>query len=487
MSGLPKEQPGDAMPVSFVQRMPHSPEAEKHFLGSIFAGSIDTVTDAFAKVPDAAFYLPGHRVTYAAMRELFDGMKPLDPTLLQQSMSDHGELEKIGGAGALADVFTCVPSGENWLHYAEIILGKAKRRAAISASWAILRGATDESTPVEESLEEADAMLFALQQDRSDTMRPAKQVLPEVLANIEDIYHNRGKTTLGWASGFADLDRTLLGMRKKQLVILAAMTSHGKTTLGMQIAENLCINLALPTLIITVEETAEDILQGMIGRIGEVDQKRLRDGFHSKGDLPKMKIAFDKVMGAPLYIEDGAGLTIQQIRLKVRQAKLKWGIEVVVTDYIQLIKSTTKKAQGSSFEELVEVSWACKMIAKEMDVLHICMAQFNREAAQRPNQIPKISQLRGGGALEQDADIILVLHRPNRESKDPEEFPDNVAWLSVSKQRKGPTGKIGRDLVFNQDIARFEDGKGDGGGKMYGKAYETNEDGSIDSGDGVPW
>ena len=289
------------------------------------------------------------------------------------------------------------------------------------------------------------------------TIEPVKSLVNKAIGQVEN-YFNRQGTLGGLASGFADLDRMTDGMHGGEMIIIAARPSMGKTSLAMNIAESVVLNQKLPVGVFSLEMTAESLVLRMLCSNARVNLRNIREGFMSESDFPKLTSSAGKMSSAPLYIDDSPGLSILQLRTRARRMWQQHGIKLFVIDYLQLLHSTSRRAQENRQQEIAEISSGIKALAKELSIPIIVLAQLNRELEKDKSRKPRLSDLRESGSIEQDADLVGLLYKPATEDEDApqtEDSPDGIPVnLLIAKQRNGPTGDV--QLTFLKPYTRFE-------------------------------
>jgi replicative DNA helicase len=311
---------------------------------------------------------------------------------------------------------------------------------------------------VDSLLDEVERDILKMSESRSGgTIEPVKSLVNKAIGMVEN-YFNRQGTLGGLASGFAELDRMTDGMHGGEMIIIAARPSMGKTSLAMNIAESVVLNQKLPVGVFSLEMTAESLVLRMLCSNARVNLRNIREGFMSESDFPKLTSSAGKMSSAPLYIDDTPGLSILQLRTRARRMWQQHGIKLFVIDYLQLLHSTSRRAQENRQQEIAEISSGIKALAKELKIPIIVLAQLNREMEKDKSRKPRLSDLRESGSIEQDADLVGLLYKPATEDEDapqtedsPEGIPVN---LLIAKQRNGPTGDV--QLTFLKPYTRFE-------------------------------
>lgn len=394
-----------------------------------------------------AFYIPHHRLIFAGMEALFRRASTFDYITLLGILKDSEELEHAGGPGRVAEIVDDVPSVGMLDHYLHIIIDKAARRAIIRDLAKIGEKALDPTIERLTILDQAETLLFRLRQLGTDRAhlseaRHVRELLGTVTTELQHTFANRGQVTGGIRTGYIELDRMLMGMKGGQNIVLAARPAQGKTSLAMNIAEFVAEQEKVPVLIISLEMPSEELVKRMLTARADVDVYRMRDGFFSKSDLPRLMQASQDLSKAPIYFDNPPELRVHELRSRCRRVVSRYGVGLIVIDYLQLIKGSSKQAESNRYAEIGEISRGIKSMALELNVPIITLSQLNRKPEERRNGVPMQSDLRESGDIEQDADVIALLYRPTYYAKDADqkEATAHLAFLEISKQRNGPTG-----------------------------------------------
>lgn len=441
--------------------LPSAPEAEQALLGCIIAlpdRTIDLCEDR-GVTPDW-FHCGGHPRIYDVLRRMHTAKMPIDLVTFAQTLSDQGMLAEVGGAAYVSELFTFTPQAAHAGHYLDIVAEKHAARRLYLTCMEIAGRVHDEQDRIGELVDEAQAEILALNRPDADAaqehIRHIKTGVLEAVNAIEETYHTRGGV-VGLRTGFHQLDRMTGGLRGPLLVIVAGRPAMGKSAFIWNVAESIAIGTGKPVLGFSLEMNIAELAGRMVcGRAG-VNLQRVRDGFLSKQQMDeKMPAAVKAVAGAPIWIDETAGLSIQELRVRVRRFIKRWPeTACVCVDYLQLMKSRSRRAQENRALEIAEISGGLKNLAKEINRPIIAAAQLNREN-DGPKNPPKLSNLRESGSIEQDADWAILLHRRHYYTKDEEDR--GKADADLAKQRNGPTGAI--KLKFKDELARFENPDG---------------------------
>lgn len=444
------------------RRMPQSEEAEKGLLGSILLTSGELL-DECAWLAEEHFYKPSHQEIFRVLREMRAEGCPIDMISVTERLSRGGLLETIGGAEVVTELFMFVPTASNWRYYAGIITEKSMLRDVIRITGELGARAYEGQMGAEQLVEECESAIMNMRKalvGQAETMRHIESGLLEAVNQIEAAYKNRGKP-IGMPTGIIDFDRMTCGLKGGQLVIVAARPGNGKTTFAMQAA--LEMSTRAPVAVFSLEMNETELCSRLLCSQAPINLQSVRNGFMAKTDMPNLSRAMGELMKRQIYIDDTGALSTLDFRARARRAVLKYGVKAIVVDYLQLMRSLSRRAQENRALEVAEISMNLKACAKELNVPVIACAQLNRDAEQRAGR-PKLSDLRESGQIEQDADIICFLHRPSKDSEDREER--ERCELVVAKHRDGPVNTV--QLRFEGEFARFQN--------VTEKLYSNNDD-----------
>jgi replicative DNA helicase len=435
---------------------PHSVEAEQGVLGSMLISPRDTIAECVEKINEEYFYVPAHRTIYDVLVELWNGGQGIDLITFTQVLRDRNLLDSVGGASLVTNLFTFVPTAANVQYYLEIVRDKYILREIISAATESVRRAYEEQDEVDSLLDEVEQKIFDVGEDRfKGQMLSMKDHAMQAIETIEKLYERKGSIT-GISTGFLEFDRMTSGLHPSEMVVIAARPSMGKTALAMNIAEYVAINEQLPVGVFSLEMSSQQLVQRMLCSRARVNLQRVRDGFLGERDFPSLTAAASKLAEAKIYIDDSASLSILELRAKARRLKAQQDVSLIIVDYLQLLRSTSRRAQDNRQLEISEISAGLKALAKELKIPVIVVAQLNRQPEQRSGGKPRLSDLRESGSIEQDADLVGLLVRPEMYEEDEEARVEKAgeAELIIAKQRNGPVGEI--PLTFLKEYTRFE-------------------------------
>jgi replicative DNA helicase len=452
-----------SMPAVDAHRLPpHSMEAEQGLLGSILIAPDEWIDRAVEQMNERAFFHPPHQTLFALIVELKNKGVPIDFITLTQNLRDRGQLELIGGPAAISHLYTFTPTAANASHYLEIVREKFILRQIISTCTECASMSYETGEEVSSLLDDVERRVLAIAESRHRAAIPAmKDRVLKAIESIEQLYERRGATT-GLSTGFKDLDRLTSGLHAAEMVVIAARPSMGKTALAMNIAEHVAVEGKHPVAVFSLEMSAQSLVQRLLCSRARVSMSKIRDGFLSERDFPQLTSAASKLAESQIYIDDTAGLSILELRAKARRLKNLHDIKLVVVDYLQLLRSPSRRAQENRQIEIAEISSGIKALSKELDVPIIVLAQLNRQPEARTGGKPRLSDLRESGSIEQDADVVALLVRSEYYAEDDDDKAEKAgeAELIIAKQRNGPTGEV--KLTFLKEFTRFEDRASDG-------------------------
>ena len=438
--------------------MPQNIEAEEAILGAILV-SPACMNRVVEQLRPESFYKPAHRYVYEAMLQLYNSETKIDIVSVSDTLNITQKLELVGGRAFINDLSYKTITTTNVEYYAKIVQEKAIKRSLINAGSEIINSGYD-LNPIEESLDTAERLIFEIaSQKASSALLPIKDLVYDSYAKLEDRAKNKGKLT-GVASGFYDLDNLYTnGFQKSDLIIIAARPAMGKTSLALNIAQNVALVENVPVAIFSLEMSREQLTQRLLGAEAEVDAGRIKTGDLNSKDWDKLAMAMDKFSQSKLYIDDTAGCTITDLRAKCRRlAMAEKDLGLIVIDYLQLIEGSSREDR---MQQISSISRGLKILAKELNVPIIALSQLSRAVENRTDKRPMLSDLRESGSIEQDADIVMFIYRDDyyKTSSDEDEAAERAlskgeAEILIAKNRNGPVGSI--KLLFQNNITKFK-------------------------------
>jgi replicative DNA helicase len=434
-----------AVARQFDRLPPHSIESEMCLLASMMLEK-EMIGQAVQLIDRESFYQADHQIIYDVLVKLYELNRPIDSVILFEELVKRQLLEEVGGTAYIAQILNSVPSSAHGMHYAGIVREKAMLRQLIAASNDILR---DSYAPYEQAdivLDKAERRIFEIAQKKvGGSMEPMEKVLHEVFEMIE----NRGQR--GLITGFHELDDMLNGLQKGEMIIVAARPSMGKTAMAMNMIEYIAADLRLPCAVFSLEMSKQQLAQRMLCSRGRIDAHKLRKGMLNSQEYTTLATVVGELAKAPVWVDDSAGLTPLELRAKARRLKLQHDVKCIMIDYMQLMDNPGPESRQ---QQISEISRAVKSVARELNIPVICLSQLNRMTEGREGHRPRMSDLRESGSIEQDADVVMLLHREDYYRMSEQDFqPDNIAEIIVAKQRNGPTGTI--KLTFDNRTTRF--------------------------------
>jgi len=437
--------------------LPASIDAEKGVLSSILLSPRETLITAVEKgITAEHFHHPAHGTIFTALEELSKANSPIDLITVTQALSDRNQLDQIGGASILVDLQTFLPTATNADYYIDIIREKHLLRRMIAVCTASAARCYEEQGDVKALIDDVEKQVFTVAEDRVRGDLPEiKDHVNAALDAIELLYKNRGQVT-GVPTGYKQLDNMTNGLHPSEMIVIAARPSMGKTALAMNIAEHVAVDKQIPVAVFSLEMSSQQLATRLLCSRARVNLHHIRNGIMPKNAQQELFKAVTEYSASKMVIDDTAGLSINELRAKSRRLMDKHGLGLIVIDYLQLLKSPSKRGQENRQIEIAEISNGIKALAKELTIPIIVLAQLNRKSEDRGDGKPRISDLRESGSIEQDADVVGLLYRSAYYAKDDEEKSEKggEAELIIAKQRNGPTGEV--PLTFLSEFTRFE-------------------------------
>jgi len=427
---------------------PYSLEAEQAVLGSMLLDR-DAIAQALEILVPSDFYREPHGIIFGIISDLFEKGEPVDIVTVVDALKDRGKLEMVGGASYIASLAQVVPTASNVSYYARIVEEKAILRRLIEVGTKIAGLGYDTETNVEELVDQAEKLVYMIAQKRlSSDLVSMDELARKSFERIESLYR-RKKLYTGVPSGFEALDRITMGFQPSDLIIVAARPSVGKTSFCLNIAEHVALKEKIPVAIFSLEMSADMLVQRVLCSQAMVDYQRLRSGFLDDQDYRRLSDAYGNLYHAPIYIDDTPGVSVMEVRLKARKLKAKSGLGLVIVDYLQLMSSRGRAE--NRVQEISEITRSLKNLARELQVPFIVISQLSREVEKRESKKPQLSDLRESGSIEQDADVVILLYRPDvyqRNVTNP-----GITEVNIAKHRNGPTDVI--ELKFLAEYTKF--------------------------------
>jgi replicative DNA helicase len=430
--------------------MPYSEEAEVAVISSMLMDMGATAEVSTTLSPDD-FYFPAHSIIYSAILDVYNKGQKVDIVTVVERLKKNDLLEKVGGSSFVASFVKGNISAENIIYYADIVSEKSILRDLIKKSKTIIDKASSAKEEVEEVLDEAENLIFDVRKKKSyERVKPITPLLKEVMKIIEERAEKKSMLT-GISTGIIELDKMSCGFQNAELVILAARPSVGKTALALNLASHISIKQNVPVLFFSLEMHWESLIFRLLSAESRIEGNRIRGGYIKEDEWVALTSAVSRLTEAPFYIDASPAMTIFELRAKSRRMKKKYNIGIIFADYLQLIKGPQFQTRE---QEVAAISRALKSIAMELNLPVIALSQLSRQPERRgKDSKPILSDLRESGAIEQDADFVMFIHRPDQFEKS-SEAPEEKAELIISKQRNGPIGEF--EVAFSRKYARFD-------------------------------
>lgn len=449
-----------AEPSAGPRRLPPQDlAAEQGVLGGVLAHGVEVLAGIAATLKAEDFYDRRHGLIFAAMLALYDKGQPVDEITVTSRLADLGQLDSVGGAAFLAELADIVLSPAHIDHYAQLVSDKALLRQFINASHTAIEAAYSHQADPEMALEEAERAIFTATQQRGlQGFAPLSDVVRSSLEVIEKRFKQKGMVA-GVPTGFKKLDQYTTGLQPGDLIIVAGRPSMGKTAFALNMAASAALEHGVCTAVFSLEMSKEQLGLRLLSSEARVSGSKIRSGFLSYNqDFPALTAAADRLLHAPVYIDDTPAISVLEMRAKARRLKQEKNLGLILVDYLQLMRGRAG-GHDSREQEISDISRSLKALAKELSVPVVALSQLNRKVEDRTggDKRPMLSDLRESGAIEQDADVIMFIFRKKvyKKKDEPEAPDDNVAEIIIGKQRNGPTGTV--KLVFLDDQTKFED------------------------------
>jgi replicative DNA helicase len=435
----------------YSQRIPpQNTESEKALLGSIMLRP-ESLSEIMDIIRPEAFYMERHKTIFSVMLDIFSKSDPIDLLTLSSKLKENSRLDQIGGMSYLTELVNVVPSSANAEHYAEIVQKKYTMRRLIEAAEHIVNLGYQEDHEIEEILDRAEKRIYDVTNtSTSNKYVEMKDVLGEAWDRLDALHKSKGGLR-GVSTGFKDLDDKLSGFQKSDLIILAARPSMGKTSLALDIARHAAIRHGVPVAYFSLEMSTQQLVDRMLAAESRVDAWKLRTGKLSlDSEFEKIRNSLEPLSKAPIFVDDQPANNIMKMRSVVRKLKNDKKLGLVIVDYLQLMVPTNNKNSDNIVQQVTEISRSLKQLAREFEVPVVALSQLSRAVEQRGGK-PRLSDLRDSGSIEQDADVVIFIHRDDKYNDNSEK--PNVADIMIEKHRNGPTGSI--QLYFDQNKSSF--------------------------------
>ena len=437
-------------PKTLIEKMPpQNLEAEAAVLGSMLLDK-EAIARSVEHLDETSFYTESNRKIYQSILRLYDENKAVDIVTLIEDLKKRNALEEVGGPSYITDLANSIPTSANVDHYARIVKEKYLLRSLISTATTIAAESYEPSIEVEDLLDRAEKLIFDITSDNKRDARVVemKDVIKESIETIDRLYQRKENIT-GIPTGFHDLDVKTAGLQKSDLIVLAGRPSMGKSALAISMMEYAAVVEKVPCAYFSLEMSRDQLAQRMLCSIAGVNAHKVRTGFFSQTDWPKLVTAAGKLSESPIFIDDTPGISGLELRAKARRLKARYDIKLLFIDYLQLMRGAARIENRQ--QEISEISRSMKALARELDIPIIAISQLSRAVEQRADHRPMLSDLRESGAIEQDADMVMLILR--EEYYTPTEENKGVAEVIIAKQRHGPVGTV--KLAFLPEYTRF--------------------------------
>lgn len=438
-------------PIKHLDKIPpQNIEAEMATLGAMLIDE-KVIVEILELIDDVFFYKEEHQIIFKTIVSLFDARKKVDILTVSEALSKKKVLEKIGGSVYLTTLADFVPNSANAVHYARIIKEKGILRSLLESANEIATLVYREQEEVSTILDKAEKLIFEISDRRVEgSYVHIKDIIKDGIELIESLYHKKSRVT-GISTGFRDLDLKTAGLQKGDLIIAAGRPSMGKSAFVTSIASYVAVEEKIPVAIFSLEMSKEQLMQRFLCAQAKVEINRVRTGFLAPSEWPILTSAAGKLSEAPIYIDDTPAMSIFEIRSKARRLKAHHNIQLLLVDYLQLIRGMRRGDNRQ--QEISDISQSLKALAKELNIPVIAVSQLSRAVESREGHRPKLSDLRESGAIEQDSDVVILLFR--EEYYKPTDENQGVADIIIAKQRNGPVGTI--KLTFLKEYTKFTD------------------------------
>jgi replicative DNA helicase len=439
---MPNEAALDKLP-------PQNLEAEMAVLGSMLIDE-EAISVAFENLQAEFFYNDSHRKIFEAIAELYNANKAVDLITLTDELKRKGILEAIGGVSFLTTLANSVPTAANINHYVHIVKEKSILRTLINNSTRIVALCYGSEGNVDEVVDNAEKLIFEVSERKTKgSYLHLKEIIKDSIETIDKLYQKKAHVT-GIPTGFIDFDNKTSGLQRSDLVIVAGRPSMGKSAFALSIAEYAGVVEKVPVAIFSLEMSKEQLVQRMLCSHARVDAHKVRTGYLSASDWPRLTAAAGKLSEAPIFIDDTPGITVMELRAKARRLKMHHDIQMIILDYLQLMSGNIRSENRQ--QEISEISRALKALARELHVPVIGISQLSRAVESRNDHRPQLSDLRESGAIEQDADVVVLILREEYYKPSPDN--EGIAEIIIAKQRNGPVGSL--NLSFIKEYTRFD-------------------------------
>lgn len=432
---------------------PNSLDAERSVLGAMLLES-NALEQMLEQLRAEDFYSSAHQHIFESMARVRLHGDAVDIVTLMDDLQRHGNLESVGGSVYLTELMEFVPTAANISYYAKIVEEKSVQRSLIRAGHDMIQDAMDTEKDVEDALNAAEKRIYDISMRKTDdSLAPLSEIVPNAIAEIGDLIARHGEIT-GVPTGFRDLDRVTNGLQKSDLIIIAARPAMGKSSFAMNIAQYAAVHAGKSVVYFSLEMSKEQLVMRMLCTEARVESQKIKEGTLSDEEMEALLGVTDVLQKGKLYIDDSGGSNVATIRSKCRRLQAQHGLDMIIVDYMQLMSGTgnsSSRKNDNRQQEVADMTRAMKLLARELDVPILLLSQLNRGPEQRADHTPMIADLRESGSIEQDADMVILLYRPQVY----DETLDNTSQVIIAKHRHGPTGTV--ELAWQGQFTKFED------------------------------
>lgn len=446
-----RDQTKDQIKVDHtIERIPpQNLDAEMAVLGSMLIEE-DAINQALEIVDEDCFYSSAHKKIYSCIVELFNRNRAVDLITLTEELKKNNDLDEIGGVSYLTMLANAVPTAANVSHYARIVKEKSILRGLINHATQIVTSAYESEVNVDQLLDKAESLIFEISDRKIESSFVSlKDIIKDTIETIDRLYQQKAHVT-GVSTGFIDFDIKTAGLQRSDLIVMAGRPSMGKSAFVITIAEYAGVGKHIPVAFFSLEMSKEQLVQRLLCSHARVDAHKVRTGHLSASDWPKLTAAAGKLSEAPIFIDDTPAISVTELRAKARRLKAHHDIQLLIVDYLQLMRCTAHMENRQ--QEISEISRSLKALARELSIPLVAVSQLSRAVESRSDHRPQLSDLRESGAIEQDADVVTLLLR--EEYYNPTMENKGMAEVIIAKQRNGPVGTM--KLSFIKEFARFE-------------------------------
>lgn len=433
------------------QLPPQSSDAEESILGALLIDG-EVMLEIADSLKPGDFYKPANAKVYSAIQRLYEQSQPIDILTVSEELERRGQIEEIGGRAALADLCDRTPTAVHAKQYAKIVERKSMLRGLIGAAGRIASIGYEDPSDISEAIDRAEAELFAVSERRAaNGFTQIGALVGAAYDQLDRMHQNRGQL-MGLRTGYSAIDTITQGLQNSDFIVLAARPSVGKTSLALNIAENVSLREGKSVGVFSLEMSKEQLVLRLLSSVTKINSFNLRSGHVSDLDFPKIADALGTLSGAKMFIDDTVNISVMELRTKARRLKMEQGLDLLIVDYLQLMQPGQQSRDGNRVQEVSDISRGLKALARELGIPIMALSQLSRQTEAREKGEPRLSDLRESGAIEQDADVVIFLYRDGERSDDAGVTGEAINF-NIAKHRNGPTGS--GQLWFRKEETRF--------------------------------